>query len=330
MPNRPTTRRIGHALGALAQRQWNFTERQRRAIAIVLSIVVAFLLWFTFKLREQYLVVIEMPIEVVRLPEDRALSALPPQVARVALQGIGVELLRLGRNPPVLMIDAAAGPTIDMFVAASESPRLPPGVTVQSVSPPVIHLQLDPRISRRVPVRLEQRVAPARDYDFLGPPRFSPDSVTVSGSRAVVSPLESFPTAPLVLENVRETIVTRVPLSDTLRGLVRTDVMAVEVTVPVGPFTEGRREIPVRVEGAPPGGREVALLPSTVQAVFRVPLDQYQRAMRAQDFYAFVPYEIVAADATGSVQPIVHLPAELTIRDVRLEPRRVRYWFRVE
>jgi hypothetical protein len=328
MPRPPFTTRIRYALHLMGQRQRAMTGGQRRAIAFVLSVLIAFLLWFTFSLREQYTVVVEMPIEIGRLPEDQALGERPPPFARVAVQGVGLELMKLRRNPPPLVVNPT-GVQVDLFAVASESPRLPAGVVVQSVSPSVITLTLDPRMTRRLPIKLVNEIEPALDYDFIGIPRLSPDSVTVTGSRRLVLPMETFPTAPLEASGVRETVSVRLPLSDSLRGLVRTDVLAIDVTVPVGPFTEGRREIEVVVEGAPEG-HQVGIRPPRVGVIFRVPLEQYQRAMRATDFYAFVPYESVMADTTGVLLPIVQLPPDLTIRDVRLDPRRVSYWLRVE
>jgi hypothetical protein len=321
--------RLRAGLLAVAGPQQRMPEPRRRAVAIVLSILIAFLLWFTFSLREQYTVVIEMPLEIGRLPEGRALAELPPLEARVTIQGVGMELMRLRRSPPALVLNVR-DEVVDVFAAASESARIPTGVSVQSVTPSTVRLALEPEIARSVPVELIMAIDPAPDHDLLGPPRLQPDSVLVIGARSVVFPLERFPTEPLERSGVRETFSVRVALSDTLRRLVRLGVGSVEATVPIATFTEGTRELSVRLAGAPDDAPPVVLLPTRVRATYRVPIDQYEEAERTADFYAFVPYPSVLADTSGAVQPVVQLPPNLVVRDVRLDPRRVRYWLRVE
>ena len=305
-------------------------EARRRGVAVLVSIVVAFVLWFTFSMRESYSVVIEMPLVIENLPDGRALSELPPRQARVTVQGEGWELLKLSRRTPSLEL-SAQNATVDVYGAATESNRLPPGVAVQSVLPTTLNLALEPSITRALPVRLRGDIEAALSHDILSPPTIAPDTVVVTGARSIVNALDNWPTERVVWEGLTETVDGTVPLSDTLAGLVSTSVRGVEVTVPVAFFTEAVREkLEVRTEGAPPGADPIRLIPSTVEATYRIPLDQYEASRETDEFYAFVPYATAINDTTGTVQPIVHLPENLSVRDVRIEPRRLQYRIRVE
>lgn len=325
MPQGNYLDRIRRSMATAVTTQREAAQPRRRTLAIILSIVIAFLLWLTFSLREQYTVVMEMPIEIGRLPEGRALTELPPRQVRVTVQGVGTDLMRLRRSPPSLVIHAVQD-QVDVLAAATENPRLPTGVSVQSASPSTLHLSLEPEVTRRVPIELVNRVRPASDHDFLGPARLTPDSVWVTGARPLVHPMTSFPTEALEISGARETVTARVALSDTLRGLIRTDIGAVDVRLPIAAFTEGRRTLEVHVQDTPPGAPQLSIRPERVTATYRVPLDQYTRAQRSPDFFAIVSYEAAMEDETGTLQPVVQVPANLIIRDVRLEPRRVGYW----
>jgi hypothetical protein len=304
-------------------------EARRRWLAALMALVVAFVLWFTFSMRESYLVVVEVPLVVDRLPEGRALGQAPPERARVTVQGEGWELLKLRRRPPDLAI-GATDERVDVYAAASESNRFPPGVSVQSVIPSSIVLDLEPRITRTVPVRVRTQLATAELYDFLGTPTVEPDTVQVSGARSIVNTLQYWPTVPVVREDVNRSFTAAVPLADTLRGLVATSVSQVRVSVPVALFTEATRELEVRTEGAPPGTDPIRLIPSRVTATYRIPVDQFDRSRETEAFYAFVPYDVALGDTSGTVQPLLHLPEELYVRDARVEPRRLQYRIRVE
>lgn len=304
-------------------------EARRRGVAVVVSVVVAFVLWFTFSMRESYSVVVEVPIVIDRLPEDRALRQVPPRRARVTLQGEGWELLKLRRSPPDLAI-RASDENVDVYAAASESNRFPPGVSVQNVLPSSFTLDLEPRVTRTVPVRVRADLKAAELYDFVGSPSVDPDTVRVSGARSIVNPLRYWPTATLQRGSVNRSFSATVPLADTLGGLVATNVNQVRVNVSVALFTEATRELVVRTEGAPPEADPIRLIPSRVTATYRIPVEQFDRSQETGEFYAFVPYASAVDDTTGTVQPILHLPEELHVRDVRIEPRRLQYRIRVE
>lgn len=304
-------------------------ETRRRLVAVVLSVVVAFVLWFTFSMRESYSLVVDVPIVIQSLPEGRALARRPPEQARVTVQGEGWELLKLRRRPPTLDI-RTADEEVNVFAAASESNRFPPGVSVQNVLPAAITLDLEPRITRALPVRIEADLDAAPLYDFLSAPAVEPETVLVSGARSIVNAMRDWPTVRLERDEVSGSFTAEVPLSDTLRGLVAKETDRVRVTVSAGLFTEAVRELEVRTEGAPPGSDPIRFIPSRVTVTYRVPVEQYERSRETSGFYAFVPYAVAINDTTGSVQPVLHFPEELFIRDARLEPRRLQYRVRVE
>lgn len=304
-------------------------ETRRRWIAIALSVVVAFVLWFTFSMRESYSVVVEMPLVVRNLPEGQALSRMPTQVARVTVQGEGWELLALRRRPPILEINAQE-PRFDVFSAASDGSRLPPGVSVQSVVPAVIEPDLEPRIERLLPVQPRTRLTTASLYEMLGEPTVEPDTVRVAGARSIINSLEAWPTEEVVRADVSESFTEVVSLSDTLAGLVDLSFDEVEVSASVALFTEASRELEVRTEGTPPGDDPVRLIPSTVTVTYRIPVDEFDRAQASERFYAAIDYASAINDTTGTVQPILHLPQELHVRNARITPRRLEYRIRVE
>lgn len=314
---------------ALVLRDTAITDERRRWIAIGLSVLVAFVLWFTFSMRETYSVVVEMPVEVRSLPAGRALSRMPPERARVTVQGEGWDLLKLQRSPPTLRISAQEA-QVDLLAAASESSDMPTGISVQSAVPGLVQLELEPEVTRTVPIVPRAQVAPAPLFDLIGPARVEPDSVRVIGARSVVNALRAWPTVPLERDEVRGTVTAVVPLADTLRGLVRRNVQQVRMTVPAALFTEATRELEVRTEAAPPGAPPIRYIPARVEVTYRIPVEQYERSLETADFYAVVPYAVAVNDTTGSVQPVLHLPEGLHVRDARIAPRRLQYRIRVD
>ena len=299
----------------------------RRGLAMLLSLVVALVMWFSFSMRETYSVTMRVPVEVVETPAGQALREPPPETVSALLSGEGWTLLSLTRRVPTLPV-RADGPRVDLEAALEA--ELPAGVTA-SVQPDVLELALDTRTNRRLPIRLRGDVRAEAPYDLLRPPSLAPDSVNVTGAQSLLAVLDAWPTEPLDADGVTGSFVRTVALADTFGGLLTPAVEATRVRVDVGEFTEGRRNLGVRVVNLPDGVEGVRFEPAQVQAVFRVPTQgpTYDRAVETPAFQAVVDWFDVQRDTTDGMVPVTaRWPEGLDVRDVRLEPSRVAYFIR--
>ena len=298
----------------------------RRWLAMALSVVVAAVLWFSFSMREDYTVPITVPVEVVSTPSGQALREAPPSEATVTLQGDGWTLLGLSRRPPPIRI-SATGASVNMAGAVSES--LPTTVRVQSVQPGTVELALDTRTSRRLPIRLRERIETVPPYGLLRDPVLQPDSVSVTGAQSLLGGLTDWPTEVLVAEGVRENLTRTVALSDTFGGLLTPSVRSTVVRIEIGEYTSASRLLRVEVVNLPDDVAGVRFDPDFVEATFRVPAvgAEYDQAETSDLFRAVVDYEDIARDTTDGAVPVAaRWPDGLNIQDVTLSPSRVGYF----
>lgn len=314
-------------LGFLTRRREGSGDgKERKGLAITIATLVSTLLWFTFSMRETYSGLILLPTQVVNIPSSEALTQLPPPTVRVQVEAEGLDLIRLRLNPPVVRINGER----DEIVLREAVTEVLQHVNLQSVSPSTFTLQKERRITRRVPIALQADIRTPAGYDLIAPPAVVPDSVTISGAASIVLGIDAWPTRPFVVEDLRDTLMTRVMLSDTLDGLVLRDIQATTLTAIAQQFTEGVREIDVTVIGEPSSQRLVTLDPATVRVTYRVLVSQYNEALRAMDFFATVSFDEIRADTTGSIRPNIHLPEGLVLRDVEVDPPMLRYYQRIE
>lgn len=296
-------------------------EPQRRGLVITVCVVISFVLWLSFTLQEVRLVTLQVPTQVVNMPTDEALETLPPRSVDVQVEGEGVQLLWLYYNPPTIPIDAA-----QEQVNLAEALNLPDNVRLQGISPRRVAVEKEPRVTRRLPVRPRVHVETPPAFELLGTPEVRPDSVVVSGARSIVEDLEYWPTDSVTVEDVRDSLATRIPLADTLDALVSRNVDVVTFIARAGKFAEATREIEVEVTGVPSAQNVVTLEPTTVRVRYRVLFDQLFESQRVPDFFATVSYDQIRADTTGYVRPQLHLPSDLTIRDPEMIPERLQYY----
>ncbi|HMB90565.1 MAG TPA: hypothetical protein VKP65_06945 [Rhodothermales bacterium] len=298
---------------------------QRRGLMISLCVLISVVLWFTLSMRHTYTVQLEIPTRVVNMPEDMALSEKPPATVQVQLQGEGIELFGMQFNPPTIDIDAEQ----DEIDTGALMNTLPEEVAVRGVSPQIFNLQKERRISKKIPVWLQGRIETSAARELLYPPRLEPDSIVVSGARSILDSLTYWPTEPIVEADLRDSLHVRVPLSDTLSGLVNRSNVAVMLTAVARPFTEGIRQFRVDVTGVPSDQRYVSLEPDVVTVRYRVPVALYDAAEQAADFFATVSYNEIREDTTGRVTPTLDYPEDLHLRIVEINPSALRYYERL-
>ena len=303
----------------------------QRGLAMLLSVVVAVVMWVSFSMREAYTVTLRLPVSVTSTPDGQSLREAPPATATVTLQADGWTLLDILRNRPEIGVEAERA-TVDLGAALRESGDLPAGVDVQSIQPQSIDLALDTRTRRRLPIRLRSDVGTVPGFDQLRPPRLQPDSVTVTGSQALLGTLDAWPTDLIAEEDMDRPFNRTVALADTLGGLLQPDVRSVQVRFDIGNFTEGSRRLQIEVENLPPSVAGVRFSPSTVRATYRTPTEgpTYDRARTTDEFRAVVDWFDIARvsrDGQGGEVPVsARWPEGLDVRDVTLSPSRVEYF----
>lgn len=290
-------------------------------MVITVCVAISSVLWLTFTLQEVKVVTLEFPTQVVDVPDEEALVALPPESASVQVEGEGVQLLWMYYNTPTIPISAS-----EQTVNLADALNLPDNVRLQSIAPRQIAIEKEPRVTRRIPVQSRAQVETPQAFELIEPPRLRPDSVTVSGARSVVEGLNAWPTELVTVDEVRDSVATRIPLADTLNQLVTRTPDLVTLIARSGKFAENTREIAVEVTGVPSGQNVVALEPSTIRVKYRVLFDQLFASERAPDFFATVSYDQIREDTTGYVEPSLHLPSDLIIRDPEKIPSRLQYY----
>jgi hypothetical protein len=298
---------------------------RRRGLMIALCVLIAIVLWFTLSMRHTYTVQFEIPTQVVNMPEDMALTEKPPATVQVQLQGEGIDLFGIRFNRPTVQIDAEQD-EVDFDALMN---TLPEEVSYRSVSPQIFNLQKERRVSKKIPVRLRGQIETSASRELLYPPQLEPDSIVVSGARSILDSLTYWPTTPVVEEDLRDSLHIRVPLSDTLSGLVNRSSVDVVLTAVARPFTEDFREFQVQVTGVPSDQRYVSLEPDVVTVRYRVPLALYDAAGQAADFFATVSYDDIRDDTTGRVRPTLDYPEDLHLRIVEINPSALRYYERL-
>ena len=192
---------------------------------------------------------IEVAAEFRNLPAD--LMVMDNRVDYVVLRLMGPRTLVSTLDPDNLKLSLdlnGAKPGTSSYTLVAEDFNIPRGVTVGRITPPVIHLRLEPVIKRTLPVTVRLSGKPADGYRVTQTVAL-PESVSVQGPAEDVRRLTAIETLPLDVEENRSGLKRRVRLSNDNKPLTITpDQIEVAVTIEEERVTREFNKIEIRAK----------------------------------------------------------------------------------
>ncbi len=192
---------------------------------------------------------IEVPGEFRSIPAD--LMVMDNRVDYVVLRLMGprtlVSTLDADNLKLSLDLDGAKSGSLSYPLSANDF-NVPRGVTVGRITPPVVHLRLEPVIKRTLPVSVRLSGKPAAGFR-IAQTTAQPESVSVQGPAEEVRRILLIETVPVDVEDSRAGIKRKVRLSNDGKPLtIAPDQVEVVVTLEEEQITRQFEQVEVRAK----------------------------------------------------------------------------------
>ncbi len=299
--------------------------RRERIAVFAVAYIMAMSLWFIVNLNGDYNISINVPVEPGTIPSDMALVDDLPEFVQVEVSGDGWKLVNLFNNPPSVIVDVTEG-EVNLFDQVRQRFTVEQDVSVLKVQPLVVSIGLEPKISKKVPIRLNTDIGFMNRYGLIGQPGINPDSITVTGAASQVSDISEWVIPDtLSLADVRDDISITIPIQP-IDPLIEPSLEEITFSANVSEFTEGETSVYIRTRGLP-RGQVINYNPSAVLIRFDVPLEQYAEIQNIRPYEVYVPYSEILEDSTGFVTPDIELTAnQYQIKLRSFQPKAVAYF----
>jgi len=305
--------------------QDNRVKRRERIAVFIIAYIMALSLWFIVNLNGDYRITINVPVEVGAIPSNMALVDGLPEFLQVEVSGDGWKLVNLYSNPPEIPIDVIEG-EVNLFDQVRQRFTVEQDVSVIKVQPLLINIGLEPRVSKKIPIKLVASLDYEERYGLVGSTYFEPDSLTVTGAESHVNEIESWiiPDT-LFLSNLRDDISEKIEITS-IDPLIDFDIEEITFKANISEFTEGEVNVFIRTRDIPRGSI-INYNPSTVTIRFDIPIEQYAEVRNQKPYEVYVPYQEILEDSTGFVTPDIELVAtEFQIKLRSFQPKVVAYF----
>ncbi|MEX2363382.1 MAG: CdaR family protein [Balneolaceae bacterium] len=289
------------------------------------AFIMALSLWLIVNLNGSFNIDLNIPVEPTNLPENMALTETFPEFVQVGISGDGWQLFSLYNDPPSISITVDEG-DINLFEQVRQRLSYLQGVDISKVQPLLLSVDMEPKISKKVPVKLHTRLSFQNRYGVIGSPKIIPDSITVTGAESLVGDIEEWQIKDtLKLAEIRENIMETISL-EKARPLVELSIEEIIYTAEVSEFTEGETTVYIRTRNLP-RGQNINYNPSSVTIKYDVPLKQYAEVSRIKPYEVYVPYSKIIEDSSGFVTPDIEQTAEeFELRLRSFQPKAVAYF----
>lgn len=299
--------------------------RRERIAVFAIAYVMALSLWFIVNLNSDYNISINIPLRQGAIPDDMALVEDLPEFVQVEVSGDGWKLIGLYNKPPEVFIDITEG-EVNLSDQVRQRFAVEQDVSVIKVQPFMVNIGLEPKISKKVPIRLNTDISFMQRYGFVGTPGISPDSLTITGAASQVSDIDEWVVSDtLRLSNVREDIDQNIPIQ-AINPLIIPSIDRIAYSADVSEFTEGELSVYIRTRNLP-RGQIINFNPSAITIRYDVPIDQYADVQNIRPYEVYVPYQEILEDSTGFVTPDIELTAtQYQLRLRSFQPKAVAYF----
>lgn len=299
--------------------------RREKVIVFIGAYIMAVSLWFIVNLSGSFSINVNVPVEPGNVPENMALTEKLPEFVQVGVSGDGWQLLNLYNDPPVVVINIEES-EVNLFDQVRQRLSYLQGVDIAKVQPLLLSIDMEPKESKKIPVRVPTDISFQNRYGLVGSPSISPDSITITGAESMIQEVDEWVVQDtLRLTGVRGDISMSIPLSEN-DAVIELSESEVTFSADVSEFTEGETTVYIETRGLP-RGQNVNYNPSSVTIKFDVPIEQFADVEDINPYEVYVPYSKILEDSSGFVTPDIELTAdEYELRLRSFQPKAVAYF----
>ena len=220
----------------------------------LLSLIFAVMLWFFVVGEEKAEITINVPLEIVNLPQGLIIANDIPSAIEVRVYGPQslVRSIATERISKVINLKGVSPGKIIEQITPDTLP-LPKGVQVLRVQPRFVEIELEKLVKKRLPVKPVIIGKPAPDFK-LGAVYVEPSYVVVSGPKSEVESLKGVKTLPVDIKNASSRVVKRTGLITEGTHLnIEPSMVEVRVEIIKVMGEKSIKNVPVQVDSDIPG-----------------------------------------------------------------------------
>jgi hypothetical protein len=289
---------------------------------------IALLFWIFIKLSQEYSATKTIQFSVL-IPENKTLVSLPPDDMKIEMRGSGWDLLydfflaaqvELEYN---LNDQISLSRSRNQLLSDIRNQLYSKGLEIRSLNYEGVQFQLDDKITKSVPVRLQADLKYAPGYQPEQIPTLEPDSVQISGPASLVDSLAFWRTDSVFFSDLSVDVDKQISLQKSQPSILIRPAN-VNLRVEVEQYTENTLFVPLQIVNAPDS--ILRIFPKNVSVNYIVGLSAFNNVF-AEDFTILADFSNVDINNKNNNEVPVRLTKQpKSVRNVSINPKIARFF----
>lgn len=297
---------------------------KRKIITISLIFTFSVLLWIFISFSGEFLININLPIEIIDIPSDLAISSISEQNVNLSLKGNGWILAQhtFGRDPKfnISSPKKIGKEAVSTKNSVNLNNWLSSTLQIMEITPDKVLINIEKLQTKRVEIVPLISLSFKPGYGLVSNLILDPDSVDISGPKSIIedinfintkskylTKLDSYQTINLELIHPNFTIISANKCS-----------VSFEVQKIVDKTFENLTVETINM----PSGYEVLLSPNKVNIILRGGINLLSK-MKKEDIKVYIKFQQAVNDTVGALEPTIELPEFTSLVD--LKPSSLEY-----
>ncbi len=231
-----------------------------------LALLCALILWFFIASDKYYEYTLDVSLNLINQPAEMVLKDPVPSNVQVNFGGSGKELINLGFRNKYIEIDLdEIRNTASLPITVGMITGIPTDVVpLNIVEPDSIHITLDRRVEKKVPIHPNITLIPLDGYIHVSSIVIDPDSINIWGPESLVNSIDTVYTQAKEYRNVIKEIQEKIDLIPPSFETIHYSLNTVHFTADIQRIGERMiSNIPIQVTNTPQNVN-VIVVPSTL------------------------------------------------------------------
>lgn len=300
--------------------------REDRAVLMV-CIGVAFIFWLLVKLSQTYKVDKEVVFDF-NIPDEKALTILPPDDVEVELEGRGWDLMfdYFTKGKVVLFFDMNEQSRVRLnwlqLKSLIQKNLSSSEIKITEINYDNLSLSLEDRMKKMIPIQLDAELSFSPGYHLKKSIQLSPDSISISGPESLVSNIMEWRTDSLILKDVQNSAERKISLRESARE-IKLSQQTITAELDVEQFTEKSFFVKILQRNAPDS---IRIFPDRIKIYCLVGLSKYEE-VEESGFTVEVDLKDAKPGVENNAVPILLTKSPDFVNNVRFSPKSAEYIF---
>jgi YbbR domain-containing protein len=297
---------------------------ERKIITISLIVSFSILLWVFVSFSEDFSITLNLPTQVIAIPENNSVSSVSSDEVTISIKGQGWQLAQhtLGRDPKFFIPCPTEKGTQEVSArnVIHANTWLSTSLQLVEISPEKIKITVEPTKTKKVEIIPVVSLTFKPGYGLVSPILIEPDSVEITGPKSLVEEIN--------IINTENKIITKLESETSLilnienPKYLLTNISECKISFDVQKIVDKTFEdLDVQTLKIP-SRYELILLPNKINVVIRGGIIQLSK-MKKEDLNVFVKFEQALNDTGGAIEPIIEIPEFTSLVDIK--PNRLEY-----